>query len=79
VNFNSQVLKTSASQMATARYVRETAPATILGRSGHPLRLAMILQIPVGYETGVHRGEPRAQKSVYRFEPADDSYDTYKF
>jgi hypothetical protein len=84
MNLSGQAIKSGASQMATARYdcgsARPAAPRR-LARSGHPLRLAMILQIPIGYEdeTGFHRGEPRVQQTPPVFESEELNKDTYKF
>jgi len=74
MNVSYQASDTNTSPLATARYDRESKERRLsdgLRQKGHPLRLAMILQIPVGYEdeTGFHNGEPRVQANLSVFEP----------
>jgi hypothetical protein len=86
MNLDAQALNEGASRLATARYDRESANQDAGGtaRAGHPLRLAMIFKIPVGYqdEAGFHQGEPRVQKTAPWFEPEAENTErtnTYQF
>lgn len=79
-----QVSEERSSRLATARSDRESAVrngSDSLNQAARQFRLAMIFQIPVGYEddTGFHRGVQRVQEAVPDSPPEMILTDKYEF